>query len=351
MAPSRTLSRGLSVARQFARKTKGREDMKVTRRALLGGVAAGVTFGPAIAASPTSEWPARPVRLISTYAAGGSSDISLRILAEYFEGKLGKKFFVENRPGAGSTIANQTVARADPDGYTFLYAAAPYETAEAMFGKLSYDPHKDLRPIAMAMIVPLFLIVNANAPYKTLQEFIGYAKSKPDGVTFATPTPGSQPHLAAELLIRTAGIKGVAVQFGGDAPSYIELLAGRVDATTTALPAALPHIQSGALRVLGCFSDQRSSLYPEAATLREQGEDVVAVGWYGFMAPAPTPDPIVDQMQSEVGQALADATVKQKLAVQGLDVHYLPDPEFGKFIDSETEKWSKIIREAGINKR
>ena len=325
--------------------------MKVTRRAVLGGVAAGVTFGSAFAASSTGEWPTRPVRLVSTYAAGGSSDISLRILAQYFEAKLGKKFFVENRPGAGSTIANQTVARADPDGYTFLYAAAPYATAEAMFGKLNYDPHKDLRPIAMAMIVPLFLIVKASAPYKTLQEFIAYAKSKPDGVTFATPTPGSQPHLAAELLIRTAGIKGVSVQFGGDAASYIELLAGRVDATTTALPAALPHIQSGALRVLGCFSDARSSLYPEAATLREQGEDVVALGWYGFMAPAATPDAIVARMQSEVGQALADATIKQKLAAQGVDVHYLPGPEFGKFIDSETEKWGKIIREDGIKVR
>jgi len=162
--------------------------MKMTRRALLGSVAAGAAFGPAIAASSPETWPARPVRLISTYAAGGSSDISLRILAEYFEGRMGQKFFVENRPGAGSTIANQTVARAEPDGYTFLYAAAPYETAEAMFGKLTYDPHKDLRPIAMAMIVPLFLIVNANAPYKTLKEFVAFAKSKPDGVTFATPT-------------------------------------------------------------------------------------------------------------------------------------------------------------------
>lgn len=316
----------------------------------MGGAAAGITFGPAFAVSSADGWPAKPVRLVSTYAAGGSSDISLRMLAEYFEGRTGRKFFVENKPGAGSTIANETVARAVPDGYTFLYAAAPYETAEAMFGKLSYDPRKDLRPIAMAMLVPLFLIVNANAPYKTLQEFIAYAKSKPDGVTFATPTPGSQPHLAAELLIRTAGIKGVAVQFGGDAPSYIELLAGRVDATTTALPAALPHIQSGALRVLGCFSQERSSVYPEAATLREQGQDVVSAGWYGFMAPAATPDPIVDKMQSEISQALADPSIKQKLAVQGLDVHYLPGPEFGTFIENETEKWSKIIREAGINK-
>src|ERR1700743_1725421 len=325
--------------------------MKVTRRSCWGVVAAGVPFGPAMAASSTGQWPAHPVRLISTYAAGGSSDISLRILAEYFEGKLGRKFFVENRPGAGSTIANQAVARADPDGYTFLYAAAPYETAEAMFGKLSYDPHRDLRPIAMSMLVPLFLIVNAHAPYKTLQEFIAFAKAKPEGITFATPTPGSQPHLAAELLSRTAGFKGVTVQFGGDAPSYIELLAKRVDATTTALPAALPHIQSGALRVLGSFSEERSSVYPEAATLREQGQDVVSVGWYGFMAPAATPDPIIDKMQSEISEALADTSVKQKLIVQGLDVHYLPGPEFGTFIENETRKWSKIIREADINKQ
>ena len=324
--------------------------MKITRRTLLGGVAAGITFGPAFAASATGNWPVRPVRLISTYAAGGSSDISLRILAEYFEGRMGQKFFVENRPGAGSTIANQAAARSDPDGYTFLYAAAPFATAEAMLGKLSYDPHKDLRPIAMAMLVPLFLIVNANAPYKTLQDFIAYAKSRPEGVTFATPTAGSQPHLAAELLTRTAGIKSVAVQFGGDAPSYIELLAGRVDATTTALPAALPHIQSGALRVLGCFSDARSSVYPDAKTLREQGQDVTSVGWYGFMAPSATPDPIIERMQSEIDQALSDTDIKQKLAVQGLDVHYLPGEAFGKFIDSESDKWGRIIREAGINK-
>ncbi len=220
-----------------------------------------------------------------------------------------------------------------------------------MFCKLSFDPRKDLHPIAMAMLVPLFLIVNPNAPYKTLQECIAYAKSKPDGVTFATPAAGSQPHLAAELLGRVAGFKGVSVQFGGDAPSYIELLAGRADATTTALPAALPHIQSGALRVLGCFSAERSSAYPEAATLREQGQDVVAAAWYGFMAPAATPDPIVDRMQSEIARALSDTAVKQKLVVQGLDVHYLPGPEFGKFIDGESEKWGNVIREAGINKQ
>ena len=323
--------------------------MEITRRALLGSTAAALAGGSAFAA--TEAWPARPVRLISPYAAGGSSDISVRLLAEYFETRLGKKFFVENKPGAGSTIANQTVARAEADGYTFLYAAAPYETAEAMFGKLSYDPRKDFRPIALAMLVPLFLIVKADAPYKTLAEFVAFAKAKPEGITFASVAAGSQPHLAAVLLSKTAGFKSVCVQFGGDAPSYIELLAGRVDATTTALPAALPHINSGALRVLGCFSEQRSGAYPDAATLREQGTDVVASAWFGFMAPAATPDPIVDQLQTQIRQALADATIQQKLVVQGMDAHYLPGPEFGKFLDGETEKWSKIIREAEINKQ
>ena len=322
--------------------------MSVTRRVLLGGLAAGAAFGPAFAASSTDGWPSRPVRMLSPYGAGGSNDISLRILAEQFEQRMGQKFLVENKPGASSTIANQTVARSEGDGYTFLYAAAPYETAEAMLGHLNYDPHRDLRPIALAMLVPLFLIVNAKSPYKTLAEFIDYAKSKRDGVTFASPAAGSQPHLAAELLMRTAGFKGLAVQFQGDTTSYTELLAERVDATTTAIPTALPHIKAGTLRVLGCFSEGRSTVYPDAPTLREQGQDVTAVAWFGFLAPKATPDPIVDKMQTEIEHALSDENVQQKLSVQGLDVHYLPGLEFGKFIDGESEKWGKIIREAGL---
>jgi tripartite-type tricarboxylate transporter receptor subunit TctC len=330
--------------------SNGRKQLRLTRRVFLGAAAA-ASFSPASGASPGDGWPSRPVRLLSPYGAGGSSDISLRILAAQFEQSMGQKFLVENKPGASSTIANQTVARADADGYTLLYAAAPYETAEAMLGKLNYDPHKDLRPIALAMLVPLFLIVNAKSPCKTLADFVAYAKSRPDGVTFASPAAGSQPHLAAELLMRTAGFKGLAVQFQGDATSYTELLAERADATTTAIATALPHIKAGALRVLGCFSEERSAVYPDAPTLREQGQDVVAAAWYGFMAPAATPDPIVAKMQAEVDRALRDDDIKQKLAIQGLDVHYRPGPEFGRFVDSESEKWSRIIREAGINQQ
>ena len=237
--------------------------MNVTRRTLLGTAAACLAAGSILPAR-AENWPSRYVRLVSPYGAGGANDISLRILAEYLGNRLGQQFIVENRPGAGTRLANEFVAHAAADGYTFLYAAAPYATAEALFGKLTYDPRKDLQPVAMAVMAPIFLIINAEAPFRNLQELIAYGKSRPDGLTFASPGVGSQPHLAAELLFRDAGVKGLNIPFRGDAMAYTELLAGRVDATLTAISTALPYIETGKLRVLGVASAERSPLYPQA---------------------------------------------------------------------------------------
>ncbi len=322
--------------------------MKVTRRTLLGAVAICLSAGPGFQALAQNNWPSRLVRLVSPYGAGGANDISLRILAEQLGRSLGQQFIVENRPGAGTRLANEAVAHAAPDGYTFLYAAAPYATAEALYGKLSYD-RRDLQPVAMTVIAPIFLIISAQAPFKTLQELIAYGKSQPNGLTFASPGAGSQPHLAAELLFRDAGVKGLNVPFRGDSMAYTELLAGRVDATLTAISTALPYVQSGKFRVLGVAAAARSSIYPQAPTLREQGlPNVVAAGWYGFMAPAATPRVIVDRLQDEIGRALADPEVNQKLIAQGLEAHGGTAAEFGKFTDDETRKWSEVIREAGL---
>jgi len=320
----------------------------ITRRAMLGSIAAGLAAGSGFPAFAQGDWPTRYVRMISPYGAGGANDISLRILAEYLGNRLGQQFIVENRPGAGTRLANEFVAHAAADGYTFLYAAAPYATAEALFGKLTYA-RKDLQPVAMAVLAPIFLIVNAEASFKNLQELIAYGKSRPDGLTFASPGVGSQPHLAAELLFRDAGVKGLNIPFRGDAQAYTELLAGRVDATLTAISTALPYIETGKLRVLGVASAERSAIYPQAATLREQGfPKVVASGWYGFMAPAAVPAAITDRLQAEIGRALADPEVKQKLLVQGLEAHGGTAAEFGAFIDDETRKWGELIREAGL---
>ena len=322
--------------------------MTVTRRTLLGSIAASLAVGSSLDAFAQGDWPSRIVRLVSPYGAGGASDISLRILAEQFGRAFNQQFIVENKPGAGTRIANELVAHAAADGYTILYAAAPYATAEALYGKQNYE-RKDLQPVAFALQAPLFLIVNAKAPYNNVQELVAHGKSRPDGLTFGSPGAGSQPHLAAELLFREAGVKGLNVPFRGDAAAYTELLAGRVDATLTAISAALPHIQGGSLRVLAAASAGRSAIYPDAPTLREQGYgSVVAGGWYGFLAPAGVPRPIVEKLEREILRALGDDEVKQKLIVQGLEASPRPAAEFGKFIDDETAKWGKLIREAGL---
>jgi tripartite-type tricarboxylate transporter receptor subunit TctC len=233
--------------------------MKITRRTLLGTIAAGRSAGASFEAFAQGEWPTQVVRLISPYGAGGANDISLRILAEQLGRNLNQQFIVENKPGAGTRVATEHAARATADGYTLLYAAAPFATAEALFGKLNYD-RKDLQPVAMAVAAPIFLVVNANSSIKTAQDLIAYGKSRPGGLTFASPGAGSQPHLAAELLFMDAGVKGLNVAYRGDAMAYTELLAGRVDATLTAISTGLPHIESGKLRVLGVASGRRRRL-------------------------------------------------------------------------------------------
>ncbi len=289
------------------------------------------------------------MRLISPYGAGGSNDISARILAEALGRTLGQPFIVENKPGAGTRLGNELVARAAPDGGTFLYAAAPYATVGSLYGKLSYDPLKDLKAVSLAVTAPVFLIVNADSPVKTVADLVAYGKKKPEGLTFASPGSGSGPHLSAELFFKEAGVKGLNVHLRGDATAYTELLAGRVDATMTAITSALAHIQSGKLRVLGVGSEQRTPIYPAAPTLREQGyAKVIGYGWFGFMAPAGTPQPIIDRLCAQVKTILSDSAIKQKLTGLGLQAQGSSPVEFATFIEQEMKRWSEVIRAAGI---
>jgi tripartite-type tricarboxylate transporter receptor subunit TctC len=319
------------------------------RRTFLGHAAALAALGAAGPLHAQPAWPDRPVRVVSPYGAGGSNDISARILCEELGRRLGQQFNVENKPGAGTRLANEFVAHAPADGSTLLYAAAPFAIGEALYGKLAYDIRKDFQPVTLTVLGPVFLVVNAQAPFKTVAELIAYGKAKPGGLTFASPGAGSGPHLAAELLFKEAGVKGLNVHFRGDATSYTELLAGRVDATLTAITSALPHIQSGKLRVLGVASEERSPVYPQAPTLREQGlPNVVGYGWFGFIAPAATPKPVVERLQAEVNRALAEPAVRQKLLALGLQPRGGTPSEFTAFIDVESRRWNELIRTANI---
>ncbi|RYF41652.1 MAG: tripartite tricarboxylate transporter substrate binding protein [Comamonadaceae bacterium] len=324
--------------------------MTITRRTLLG-TAGAACLGAAPGATAWAQeiWPARPVKLISPYAPGGASDISARVLAEHLGKSLGQQVVVENKPGAGTRLANEFAARAPADGYTLLYAAAPYATAEALYGKQKFDTRKDLVPVTFVALAPLFLIVNADSKITSARELIALGKSRSSGLNIGSPGAGSQPNLAAELFLRDGKTKGEVIHFRGDAPAYAELLAGRIDATLTAITTALPHIQAGKLRVLGVASAARSPLYPEAPTLREQGlPNVIASGWYGLMVPGATPRLVVARLQAEMNRALSDPEVRRKFLTQGLEPRGGTPAEFQAFMDNETRKWTAVIRQAGI---
>ncbi|MDA7415980.1 tripartite tricarboxylate transporter substrate binding protein [Xenophilus arseniciresistens] len=322
--------------------------MPMNRRHLLASATAGLALPWSLPAA-AHTWPARPIRLVSPYGAGGSNDILTRVLGDVLSRRLGQSVVVENKAGAGTRIANDHVAKSAPDGYTLLHAAAPIAIGEALYKDLPYDVHKSFAAIGSTAIAPLFLVVNAQAPYKTLAEFIQHAKASPKGATFGSPGAGSAPHLTAELLLRAAGAKGIVVQYRGDAPAYTELLAGRIDATLTAISTAVPHIQAGKLRVLGVANEERTPLYPDAPTLREQGlPTVVGYGWYGMLAPAATPSEVVTRLHTELKAALADAEVRRKAEAAGLQLRGGTPAEFSAFISSETRKWAQIIQAAQI---
>jgi tripartite-type tricarboxylate transporter receptor subunit TctC len=322
--------------------------MNITRRHLLSAAAAASL--PSLGAPAWAQaWPSRPIHLVSPYNAGGASDILTRVLGDFLAPRLGQAVVVENKAGAGTRIANEYIAKAAPDGYTLLHAAAPIAIGEALYPNLPYDLRKSFTPIVSTAIAPLFLIVNAEAPYKTVAEFVRWGKAQADGVNFGSPGSGSAPHLTAELFMRAAGVKGVVVQFKGDAPAYTELLSGRIDATLTAISTALPHIQAGKLRVLAVANEQRSPAYPDTPTFVESGlPTVVGYGWYGLMAPAGLPAPIVQRLNAEINAAIADAEVRRKTEAVGLQLRGGSAAQFRTFLDSEAKKWAQVIKAANI---
>lgn len=321
--------------------------MNITRRHLLGVAAAALS--PIGLPAAAQAWPSRPIRLVSPYNAGGSNDILTRVLGDFLSARLGQPFVVENKAGAGTRIANDYVAKAAPDGYTILHAAAPIAIGEALYPNLPYDLRKSFEPIVSTAIAPLFLVVNADGPYKTVAEFVQWGKSNPKGFTFGSPGSGSAPHLTAELFMRAAGAKGLVVQYKGDAPAYTELLAGRIDATLTAISTAVPHVEAGKLRVLAVANEKRTPLYPQAPTFVESGlPSVVGYGWYGLMAPAGTPAAIVQRLNAETNAAIADAQVRKKAEAAGLQLRGGTPAEFRAFVQDEAKKWSQVIKAANI---
>lgn len=318
---------------------------QLTRRRLVGAMALAGVVPNALG----NAWPGKPVRLVSPYGPGGSNDTSARVLAEALSRKYGQQVVVENKPGAGTRVASETVAHAAADGYTLLWAAAPFAINTGAGLSQRFDIHKDFVAVGPRVLGPVFLIVNANSPAKTVEDFVKLARQKPEGVTFASPGIGSGPHLTAELFAAQAKFKALNVHYRGDATAYTELLAGRVDATLTAITTALPFIQAGKLRVLAVAGDARTPVYPDAPTFAESGvADVIGYGWFGIVAPAGTPSAIVQQINRDASQALGDPQIRQKLLGLGLQPWPGGSADFAGFIDAEVKKWGALVKARGI---
>jgi tripartite-type tricarboxylate transporter receptor subunit TctC len=302
------------------------------------------------AQAQAQSFPHKTVKLIVPFAAGGSTDMVARLLAERMAHLLGQPVMVENRAGGGGTLGADAVAKAAPDGYTLLMATVSTHAASpAIYKKIPYDPIKDFQPITNVMSVPSILAVNPTLPAKTLKEFIALAKASPGKYSFATPGIGSLGHANVENFAHLAGIDMLHVPYKGAAPAMNDVLGGQVDVLTDNLPSSLPHIQSGKLRALAVLSPQRAKLLPDVPTYRELGfEDLTEGGWFGLLAPAGTPQPVVKKLMDVAHKAMGDASYKAKAeTISGIHMANTPE-EFAAQIKVALARYQRIAKVANI---
>ena len=299
---------------------------------------------------PEAGFPSRTITLTVGFAPGGGTDTAARIVAQKLSENLGQTVVVENRAGAGGNIAAQQIATAAPDGYTIsLSSVGPLSVSPAMYKDLSYDPKRDIAPITMGMVFPNVFVVHSGVPAKTLAEFVALAKAKPGDVTYASSGIGSAGHLAGELFKQRAGIEMIHVPYKGGGPAMTDLLGGRVTMYPAVPSTAQPHIESGKLRALAVTGPVRLSTMPDVPTVAESGyPGFDAVNWYAFVAPAKTPKDILDFWNRELVKVLKDPTVRSELAKHGLEPQPGTREELARYIDRETEKWGKVVRDAKI---
>jgi tripartite-type tricarboxylate transporter receptor subunit TctC len=296
------------------------------------------------------EWPAKPVTLIVPFAAGGTTDLVARPLAQSLAARLGQPVIVDNRAGAGGTIGAGIAARSAPDGYTLFLATIAHTIAPGMYRNLSYDFIHDFDPITVVAEVPNVLIVNPSVPARTSAELIAYAKANPGKVNFGSAGPGSVEHLSGELYRSMAGIDIVHVPYKGGAPMMADLIAGHIEMAIETSGSALPHVKAGAVRALAVSTRTPSPYFPGLPALDEaglKGYDVTT--WYGLLAPAGTPAAIEAKLYQTVAELLKTPDMTARLADLGAVAGGEPPSTVAAFIAAETAKWTKITKEAGVS--
>jgi tripartite-type tricarboxylate transporter receptor subunit TctC len=295
------------------------------------------------------NYPERVVRIVNPYPPGGSVDVMARILAQKLSDNLGQQFIVENRSGGGGNTGSDFVAKAEPDGYTLLFTApGPLTVNQTLYSKLAFDPATDFAPIALFATAPIVLIVNPAVPAKDVRELIALAKKEPGKINFASAGNGTTNHLSGELFKSMAQIDIVHVPYRGAGPAMNDLVGGHVQMFFDLMPVVLPQIAAGKVRALANAGGRRPAALPNVPTVAEQGlAGFDASSWYGFVAPAKTPEPVLAKLREEVAKALKAPDMVARIHELGSEPGTVSGKDFGAFLAAETRKWADVIRTSG----
>ena len=298
--------------------------------------------------SRAADFPTRPVRIVVAFPPGGPTDIVARVLAPSVEQAWGQPVVVENRAGAGGNIGTAQVARAAPDGYTLLVCASAHAINPSIFRNLPYHPLRDFAPVALLTSSPFVLVVHPAMPVQNFAEFIAYARARPGRINYGSASNGSGNHLAMEMLKTATGIDLVHVPYAGAAPATTDLLSGQIGAMFNNMVSAAPHIPTGRLRALAVSGPTRAPSLPDVPTVAESIPGFDATTWYGVLAPAGTPAPIVAELNARFIAALDGAAARERLTALGLEATPSTPEQFGRFIEAELVKWERAARAANV---
>ncbi len=310
-----------------------------------------IAAGSIAVAEPTAaqRYPTKPIRLILPFPAGGSTDLAARAIAQKLSEQMGQAVVVENRPGAGGNLGLELGAKALPDGYTITFTAPQIAVSPSLYSKLNYDPIRDFAPISLVAVIQNIMVVHNSVPVKSLKEFIQLARSNPGKLNFSSNGAGTTNHLASELLKAMYKLDMVHVPYKGSALQTVALLSGQVDMGIMAVTTAILMVQGNRLRALAVLSEKRVSVLPDVPTSKESGvDDYVVPFWAGMLAPAATPREIVNQLNSEIHKALSSADLKKRLTTNGIEPWVSTPERFAEYIKSETSRYAKVIKTAGI---
>jgi tripartite-type tricarboxylate transporter receptor subunit TctC len=322
--------------------------MKLPRRKFLHLAAGAAALAPVSGFAQAQSYPTRPVRIVVGFTAGGSTDIGARLIGQWLQERLGQSFVIENRPGAGTNIATESVVRAPPDGYTLLMVGPSSAVNATLYDKLSFVFLRDIAPVASLIRQPQILLANPSLATKTVPELVAYAKANPGKITMASAGIGSTGHLVGEFFKMTAGVDFVHVPYRGAGPALTDLVGGQVLISFAGIAGSIEYVRTGRLRALAVTTTTRSEALPEVPTVGEFVPGFEAGDWLGIGAPRNTPPEIIDRLNTEIAAALADPKIKARFADLGGTTLALTPIQFGKLVADETVKWAKVIRAANI---